>query len=73
MAHSQMRYNGFSERKEQLEMALAIEDAIQNNKQLIAEAGTGTGKTFAYLVPAPVVRRQGDYFDRHQNTARSAI
>ena len=43
---------GFSERKEQLEMALAIEDAIQNNKQLIAEAGTGTGKTFAYLVPA---------------------
>jgi ATP-dependent DNA helicase DinG len=43
---------GFSERKEQLEMALAIEDAIKNNKQLIAEAGTGTGKTFAYLVPA---------------------
>jgi ATP-dependent DNA helicase DinG len=44
--------HGFSERKEQLEMALAIEDAIKNNKQLIAEAGTGTGKTFAYLVPA---------------------
>lgn len=43
---------GFSERKEQLEMALAIENAIKNNKQLIAEAGTGTGKTFAYLVPA---------------------
>ncbi len=43
---------GYSERKEQLEMALAIENAIQNNKQLIAEAGTGTGKTFAYLVPA---------------------
>ncbi len=43
---------GYSERKEQLEMALAIEDAIKNNKQLIAEAGTGTGKTFAYLVPA---------------------
>lgn len=43
---------GFSERKEQLEMALAIEDAIKNNMQLIAEAGTGTGKTFAYLVPA---------------------
>jgi ATP-dependent DNA helicase DinG len=44
--------HGFSERKEQLEMALAIESAIKNNKQLIAEAGTGTGKTFAYLVPA---------------------
>lgn len=43
---------GFSERTQQLEMALAIEAAIQGNKQLVAEAGTGTGKTFAYLVPA---------------------
>lgn len=43
---------GFSERTQQLEMALAIEAAIKENKQLIAEAGTGTGKTFAYLVPA---------------------
>jgi ATP-dependent DNA helicase DinG len=43
---------GFSERSQQLEMALAIADAIKENKQLIAEAGTGTGKTFAYLVPA---------------------
>ena len=43
---------GFSERTQQLEMALAIEGAIQENKQLVAEAGTGTGKTFAYLVPA---------------------
>ncbi|MCF8157821.1 MAG: ATP-dependent DNA helicase [Burkholderiaceae bacterium] len=33
-------------------MALAIETAILENKQLVAEAGTGTGKTFAYLVPA---------------------
>jgi len=43
---------GFSERRQQLEMALAIEAAIKDNKQLVAEAGTGTGKTFAYLVPA---------------------
>ncbi len=43
---------GYSERTDQLKMALAIEDAIANNKQLIVEAGTGTGKTFAYLVPA---------------------
>jgi len=43
---------GFSERGQQLEMALAIEAAIKGNKQLVAEAGTGTGKTFAYLVPA---------------------
>ena len=44
--------DGFSERTQQLEMALAIEAAIKGNKQLVAEAGTGTGKTFAYLVPA---------------------
>ena len=44
--------DGYSERPQQLEMALAIEAAIKGNKQLIAEAGTGTGKTFAYLVPA---------------------
>ena len=43
---------GFSERRQQLEMALVIEAAIKDNKQLVAEAGTGTGKTFAYLVPA---------------------
>lgn len=43
---------GYHERIQQLEMALAIEDAIEHNTQLVAEAGTGTGKTFAYLVPA---------------------
>ncbi len=43
---------GYHERVQQLEMALAIEDAIEHNTQLVAEAGTGTGKTFAYLVPA---------------------
>ena len=43
---------GYNPRQQQLEMALAIEDAIANNTQLVAEAGTGTGKTFAYLVPA---------------------
>jgi len=43
---------GYHERTQQLEMALAIADAIEHNTQLVAEAGTGTGKTFAYLVPA---------------------
>jgi ATP-dependent DNA helicase DinG len=43
---------GYRMRTQQLEMATAIEDAIRNNRQLVAEAGTGTGKTFAYLVPA---------------------
>ena len=35
-------------------MAQAIQDAIERTEVLIAEAGTGTGKTFAYLVPALV-------------------
>jgi len=43
---------GYRTRAQQLEMALAIEEAIKQGKQLIAEAGTGTGKTFAYLIPA---------------------
>lgn len=43
---------GFRPRPQQLEMAQAIADAIHGNRVLVAEAGTGTGKTFAYLVPA---------------------
>lgn len=42
----------FRARPQQVEMAQAIAQAITANGQLIAEAGTGTGKTFAYLVPA---------------------
>ena len=43
---------GFKARAQQLEMAEAIHDAIERTGVLVAEAGTGTGKTFAYLVPA---------------------
>ena len=43
---------GFSPRASQQEMALAVFDTIVERGTLIAEAGTGTGKTFAYLVPA---------------------
>ena len=39
-------------RAQQQEMARAIAEAIATNSILVAEAGTGTGKTFAYLVPA---------------------
>jgi ATP-dependent DNA helicase DinG len=42
----------FRVRPFQLEMAQAVATAIADNQVLIAEAGTGTGKTFAYLVPA---------------------
>jgi ATP-dependent DNA helicase DinG len=43
---------GYRMRIQQLEMAKAIEEAIRHQRQLVAEAGTGTGKTFAYLIPA---------------------
>ncbi|MBI3280107.1 MAG: ATP-dependent DNA helicase, partial [Acidobacteria bacterium] len=36
----------------QLEMAEAVESAIADGRHLIVEAGTGTGKTLAYLIPA---------------------
>ncbi len=42
----------FTPREQQLEMARSIYEAVRNNQVLVAEAGTGTGKTFAYLVPA---------------------
>lgn len=44
--------SSFRPRAQQREMALAVAEAIKNNSILVAEAGTGTGKTFAYLVPA---------------------
>ena len=43
---------GFRMRAQQLEMAQAIADTITKHQILVAEAGTGTGKTLAYLVPA---------------------
>jgi len=39
------------EREVQLRMALAVGEAIESRSALVAEAGTGVGKTFAYLVP----------------------
>ncbi|CDG21449.1 putative ATP-dependent helicase yoaA [Xenorhabdus poinarii G6] len=43
---------GFKPRDAQREMSSAITVAIEKQQQLVVEAGTGTGKTFAYLVPA---------------------
>ena len=42
----------FTVRPQQVEMAETIREAIDNGESLICEAGTGTGKTFAYLTPA---------------------
>lgn len=42
---------GFAPRQEQLQLAVAIENAITTGGTLVAEAGTGIGKTLSYLVP----------------------
>jgi ATP-dependent DNA helicase DinG len=43
---------GYAHRSEQTAMAAAVGRALTRGEPLIVEAGTGTGKTFAYLVPA---------------------
>ncbi|GAI46187.1 unnamed protein product, partial [marine sediment metagenome] len=45
------KLKNFEERTEQIEMARAVEKAIRERKHLIVEAGTGVGKSLAYLVP----------------------
>ena len=45
------RHPAYEFRRGQLQMAQAIEQALEQSRHLIVEAGTGTGKTLAYLVP----------------------
>ena len=74
----------FRARSGQVEMALAIQKTIQNQKVIVAEAGTGTGKTFAYLAPALISggkviistgtkNLQDQLFDRDIPTVRAAL
>jgi len=76
--------SAFRTRPFQLEMAQAVASAIADNEVLIAEAGTGTGKTFAYLVPALLSGAkviistgtktlQDQLFDRDIPTVRDAL
>jgi ATP-dependent DNA helicase DinG len=75
---------GFKLRPQQLEMARAIHDAMARTGVLVAEAGTGTGKTFAYLVPALLAggkvivstgtkTLQDQLFDRDLPAVRAAL
>jgi len=43
---------GYEHRPGQLEMAEAVHDAFEKRHHVVVEAGTGTGKTLAYLIPA---------------------
>ena len=78
------RVPGFKLRTEQLEMSQAIAEAIEGTGVLVAEAGTGTGKTFAYLVPALLAggkvivstgtkTLQDQLFDRDLPAVRAAL
>ncbi|RLB04591.1 MAG: ATP-dependent DNA helicase [Deltaproteobacteria bacterium] len=49
---------GFECRNSQLEMALAVGEALEKDRPLLVEAPTGIGKTLAYLVPAILSRRR---------------
>jgi ATP-dependent DNA helicase DinG len=75
---------GFGPRPQQLEMAGAILRAIEHGDMLVAEAGTGIGKTFAYLVPAFLAggkvivstgtkNLQDQLFERDVPTVRKAL
>ena len=46
------RLENYESREQQLEMSRMVAEALATDQHLIAEAGTGTGKSFAYLVPA---------------------
>ena len=48
----------FEERPQQVQMACAVGKAFQAGRHLVVEAGTGVGKSFAYLVPAIELARQ---------------
>lgn len=52
------RLAGYEEREGQLAMARAVHDALIRDEHLFVEAGTGTGKTLAYLVPAVLSGRK---------------
>ncbi|MBA4187069.1 MAG: helicase [Planctomycetaceae bacterium] len=46
------KWPGFESRPQQLDMADAVSEALADKRKLLVEAGTGVGKSFAYLVPA---------------------
>lgn len=52
------RLSSYESRPEQLALAASVEEAILNGHHLVAEAGTGVGKSFAYLIPAILAAQQ---------------
>src|SRR6478735_12008265 len=52
LLHAAVQGVGGVERPGQVEMAHAVEDALAKDEHLLVQAGTGTGKSLAYLIPA---------------------
>ena len=47
-----LAFGSFERRQQQIEMAEAVQEALAGKRHLVVEAGTGVGKSLAYLVPA---------------------
>src|SRR5438105_4334588 len=63
------RLKSYEQRPEQLQMAHAVAQAIATKTHLVVEAGTGVGKSFAYLVPAILAATAGQVKDANQAAA----
>ena len=68
--------DGYEEREEQVAMTRAVAEAISDGKRLIVEAGTGVGKSLAYLLPAAMYALRNDkrvvVLDEHHQPAGAA-
>ena len=53
-------YEDFEPREEQVEMARQVRDAFEASENLVVEAGTGVGKSMAYLVPAALLAKRNN-------------
>ncbi|MDB5387006.1 MAG: helicase c2 [Planctomycetaceae bacterium] len=73
--HIARRLPKYEHRPEQLQMAQAVERAIKTKQHLIVEAGTGVGKSFAYLIPAilAATANQGQRDDDEQRPKKKPI
>ncbi len=47
-------FSGYEQRPQQVQMLKAVAHALSNSQHLLVEAGTGVGKSFAYLIPAAI-------------------
>src|SRR5262249_30465431 len=67
------RLPNYEQRPQQLEMAEAVAQAIASKRHLVAEAGTGVGKSFAYLVPAILAATEREHVAASLRDAKSPV